>query len=29
MTVDITGREYPTVGPYHVGSEDIRNFATA
>lgn len=29
MTVDITGREYPTVGPYHVGSEEIRNFATA
>ena len=29
MTVDITGREYPTVGPYHVGSEEIRNFAAA
>ncbi|MDN5703814.1 MAG: MaoC family dehydratase N-terminal domain-containing protein [Yaniella sp.] len=29
MTVDLTGREYPDVGPYHVGSEDIRNFATA
>ena len=29
MTVDITGRAYPTVGPYHVGSETIRNFATA
>ena len=29
MTVDLTGREYPAVGPYHVGSEDIRNFATA
>ena len=29
MTVDITGREYPTVGPYHVGSEEIRRFATA
>lgn len=29
MTVDITGRQYPTVGPYHVGSEAIRNFATA
>ncbi|HEY4576867.1 MAG TPA: MaoC family dehydratase N-terminal domain-containing protein [Yaniella sp.] len=29
MTVDITGREYPAVGPYHVGSEEIRRFATA
>lgn len=29
MTVDITGREYPAVGPYHVGSEEIRNFAAA
>src|SRR5699024_6149576 len=29
MTVDITGREYPGVGPYQVGSEDIRNFAAA
>lgn len=29
MTVDITGREYPAVGPYHVGTEDIRNFALA
>lgn len=29
MTVDITGREYPAVGPYHVGSEAIRNFAAA
>ncbi|MDN6533401.1 MAG: MaoC family dehydratase N-terminal domain-containing protein [Yaniella sp.] len=29
MTVDLTGREYPDVGPYPVGSEDIRNFATA
>ncbi|NWN87927.1 MAG: MaoC family dehydratase N-terminal domain-containing protein [Micrococcaceae bacterium] len=29
MTVDITGREYPAVGPYQVGSEDIRNFAAA
>lgn len=29
MTVDITGRAYPAVGPYHVGSEDIRNFAAA
>ncbi|WP_022871450.1 FAS1-like dehydratase domain-containing protein [Yaniella halotolerans] len=29
MTVDLTGREYPAVGPYHVGSEDIRNFANA
>lgn len=29
MTVDITGREYSAVGPYHVGSEEIRRFATA
>lgn len=29
MTVDITGREYPTVGPYQVGRENIRNFAAA
>ncbi|GAA2032752.1 MaoC family dehydratase N-terminal domain-containing protein [Yaniella flava] len=29
MTVDITGREYPAVGPYQVGSEDIRSFAAA
>lgn len=29
MTVDITDRTYPSVGPYHVGTEDIRNFATA
>jgi len=27
--VDITGREYPAVGPYHVGTEEIRNFAAA
>ena len=29
MTVDITGRQYPAVGPYHVGSEEIRRFAAA
>lgn len=29
MTVDITGREYSSVGPYHVGSEEIRRFAAA
>ena len=29
MTVDITGRAYPTVGPHQVGREDIRTFATA
>lgn len=29
MTVDITGRQYPAVGPCHVGSEEIRRFATA
>ena len=29
MTVDITGREYPAVGPYNVGSEEIRKFAAA
>lgn len=29
MTVDITGREYPAVGPHHVCSDEIRNFAAA
>lgn len=29
MTVDITGREYSAVGPHHVGSEEIKNFAAA